>query len=367
MGCATQQCEQPPLAEQPGREPYAPSWVSTLMGAAAGKLLIAISGAIYFFRGLKSGYLWYDKATETVSVTDPSFASNTPRSTKWGRLAKVVPSSRQVYDADSESCQSQVTQEVASQEIGERTDGLLALINFADCGDVPTDQQADGQSRMDALSVDGLDGCVPADGGFLVGVPSESIKGRFRIITWSWKLMKQFQLSTAQAPVLDPSSATWENAIPLVLIRDGGSDTNPCYRLRTPSRRPAMLPETATKGDILVWDGEKWVASKNAGTGGALHMLDSRQTLFSAHATTGDISVTMPEFPDTDKDVYALLTATIVDTTVGGNTIQIDGVSIISSAVQGVWQVTAKVKKSMTFHHVRTAGSISLAVDGYYY
>lgn len=297
VACGPTPCPTPPTSSQTGREPYNPTWASTLLGAVTGKLLVLLETGIHYLRPLRSGYLRYNAADESISLDDSlPFVSDIPRETDFGFVAKVVPGLRRVCDADGNAV-DEPTQNLASQTVNERDDGAIMLGNLPDLGQMIGNEAADieRQIRFDRLIPAAYDG--NADGlGFLVRTPITQQRGRETRIISKWSLMQSLRLRRSHLGLVEKDTAEDESALSLVAIPiPGGTEDNPLYALKILNRAISHLPTGSDlqQGDTIQWDGARWVPLRRGLT---FYPLDNVTRLI-ARTSAGTVAVTFPNFP----------------------------------------------------------------------
>ena len=262
-GCASNACPSPPTSSQTGRTAYCPTWVTTLLGAVSGKLMIIKNGCIHYLRSCKSGMIYYNGETEEISVGDAPYVSNVPRETRFGKLAKVVTTTRKKPTTDECSeCTEEAVQELGSQVMNLRNDGQLVVANQPQQGELPAcTPDGELETRLDYLDPSDYDGCDPY--GFLIGVRGEKRIGRTTVSTMFWHLLKKLKLrSSMLAPIPSTSAAGGKKL--LAFPTSGGTDTDPCYQIKMVEGSPSdTLPENAVKCDGVVNDGTGWKAFRH--------------------------------------------------------------------------------------------------------
>lgn len=262
-GCAANDCPSPPTSNQTGRSAYCPTWVSTLLGGITGKLLIIKNDCLNYLRTCKSGALYYNAETEEITVGDAPFVSATPQETKFGFLAKVVPTTRKTPTSDECSeCTEVATQELASQLMNLRNDGQLVVANAPLPSELPAcSPDGDAQTRLDYLDPTDYTGCD--EYSFLIGVPGTKRVGRTTISTMFWHLLRKLRFRSSMLAPIKSADASGGKKV-LAFPTDGGTDADPCYQLRMVEGSALdTLPSNAVKCDSTVFDGEGWKAFRH--------------------------------------------------------------------------------------------------------
>lgn len=294
--CGPSPCPTPPTSSQTGREPYAPTWAETLLGAVTGKLLILLESGIHYLRPLRSGYLRYNVEDESISVDGSlPFISDVPKETDFGFVGKVVPGLKRVCDAEGNAVDAP-TYELAAQVVRERDDGALMLGNIPDPGQMIGNEAADlqDQLRFDRLLPTAYSG--DAEGlGFLVRAPVEQQRGRDTRIISKWALMESLKLRRSHLGLVEKGTAEAGSALSVVAVPlSGGTVDNPLYALKILNQAILHLPtDNLTAGATIQWNGTAWVAVKR---GLAFYPLENATRLIS-RTTAGTEAVTFPNFP----------------------------------------------------------------------
>lgn len=322
--CRPTQCPSPPVSEVPERTPYCAGWVDKVTTKAAGMLTLFLEGCIYKLWSKCSGFVYYDRETEQVSVQDPKFVSSIPKESSAGFLAKVVPTVHTVCVDGQDNCQTEIRQELAAQLLGEASCGRLLIGNSPLCGDVPVAQSADLDKQVHVDYLDAPDhedlGC-PAGVRFLVKTQGVRGPSGRQVVCEQWSLMRRFVLRGSDwgtLPAGSPLEAT--GYIPVLVPVPGGVENDPCFELRMSSQKLNQgLPTTAENCDTVVFEGkgtvdEGWKARPK---GLSSHPTERTDLFTSNNTGTGALTLTPPEQPlNVCGDLYAELEI-IIGTTAG--------------------------------------------------
>jgi len=207
--------------------------------------------------------LYYNAETEEITVGDAPYVSATPKETKFGFLAKVVPTTRKTPTSDECSdCTDVATQELASQLMDKRNDGRLVVANVPLPGELPAcSPDADVQTRLDYLEPKDYTGCD--DYSFLIAVDGEKRVGRTTVKTKFWHFLRKLRFRSSMLAPIKAADASGGKKV-LAFPTGGGTDTDPCYQLRMVEGSPSdTLPSNAVKCDSAVYDGEGWKAFRH--------------------------------------------------------------------------------------------------------
>jgi len=299
-------CPTPLTSSQVTRTPYCPGWVDTLFGSYVGKLIIKVGSCLHFLRSAANGWIRYDAATESVSVDSaPPFASNNPSGAQFGYLAKTIPTISQRFDETLGVCVSTGTQEIGSQVLDERSDGMLIVGNRPVSGELPVLQSADAANQTRLDYVDPLvaedQPSVSTDIGFLVNVPTTRNSGGQSYLTTAWMRMKRFRLRKSQwgeaATDTEKGSAKQAVFVPV----SGGTTGDGALELRfldaPPSDAAANFPSTKSQDDTLFYNdpdgvgghasyGLGWVAFPR---GKGMHMMPLN-AIISSDTDAGEVN-----------------------------------------------------------------------------
>lgn len=256
-------CPTPLTSSQVTRTPYCPSWVDTLFGSYVGKLIIKVGSCLHFLRSAANGWIRYDAATESVSVDSaPPFASNNPSGAQFGYLAKTIPTISQRFDETLGVCVSVGTQEIGSQVLDERSDGMLIVGNRPVSGELPVLQSADSANQTRFDYVDPLvaedQPSVDTDIGFLASVPTTRNSGGQSYITSAWMRVKKFRLRKSQwGEASSPEEKGAARQAVFVPV-SGGTTGDGALELRyldaPPSDAAANFPSTKSQDDTLFYN-----------------------------------------------------------------------------------------------------------------
>lgn len=255
--CRPTVCPTPPVSEVPERTPYCASWVDKVTTRAAGMLLMVLEGCVYKLWSKCSGFVYYDKDTEQISVQDPKYVSSIPKETRFGFLAKVVPSVHTVCVDGVDSCQQEIRQELASQVMDEASCGNLVIARVPLCGDVPVEQSGDlaKQVRFDYLAPPNHEdvGC-PEEIRFLVSYPGTRGPSQNRVECEQWSKMYRLKMRGSQWGFIPTGSPLESSAKQVVLVQvAGGTEDDPCFELRVLESLTGGIPNGAANCDALVW------------------------------------------------------------------------------------------------------------------
>lgn len=264
-----------------------------------------VEDSIQFFRARKSGYLFYTADSEMVSVENPPFLSNDPVEVEYGFLAKVSTEVCRGCDPDTGVVTDTVVQKLASQVMGDRSEGQLVLASAPKCGQT-SDQDADKQVRFDYLSPSRHEGCERGV-GFLVRVPVTVGNGRNEEVVSEWRLMEQMRMRASQLGYIERDTAEAQSSLLIVAsLVDGGTTDDPCYRLKILRAQSRGLPTAPANGDTIYWSSadEQWKAVKR---GLSFHPLSESENalVIPTRTSPGTSAVVLPDFPtDAPGDVW---------------------------------------------------------------
>lgn len=251
--CGKQTCPTPPVSDAEDIETYCPPWLEGVRSSSIGKLLLKVGATcLYTLRSKCTGFLRYDATTEQVTVDgNPPFVSDTPQTTSWGFIAKVVNRAHLLCRDGQNDCPMEVRQELAAQLVEQVQEGQLAVLVKPPCGAVPLSDAADldKQYGVHALDPDERKGCEPAL--ILVRVGNK------------WQLMSQLKFPVSQIGRVTPAELV--GARPPLFVRVGGTDENPCYALKVNDRQANNeLPANAGNCEIAVFNAESgaWEAKQ---------------------------------------------------------------------------------------------------------
>jgi hypothetical protein len=378
--CGKQTCPTPPVSDAEDIETYCPSWLQGVRTSTIGKLLLKVGAScMYTLKSKCTGFLRYDATTEQVTVDgNPPFVSDTPQTTSWGFIAKVVNRAHLLCRDGQNDCPMEVRQELAAQLVEQVQEGQLAVLVKPPCGAVPLSDSADldKQYGVHALDPDERKGCEPAL--ILARVGNE------------WQLMSQLKFPVSQIGRVTPAELV--GARPPLFVRVGGTDENPCYSLKVNDRQANNeLPANAGNCEIAVFNSESgaWEAKRRGYShyeikpslenDGTLPTWDFQRSVNMASAV--DVPLTdIPQPICTDGKVFVelelwlqLLDGPSNSATVGR--ITIDGQSMVSTnsgLTRRVWRtvrldVTGKTTISVRIHRTAGSGDIagSLKILGY--
>ncbi len=276
------------------------------MGATIGKLLLLVGSTIQYFRGLSSGWMFYNAQTEEITVQNPPFISSNPTETEFGFLAKVTSEVRRSCDPVTGEITATIMQQLSSQVLNATREGLIVVASFPECGQLSGDAavDADKQMRLDYLTPDRHEGCE-AGVGFLIRVPKAIQGGRNAQIAYEWRVMEQMRMRASQLGLIASGADEMNSALPIVAVPvSGGTDADPCYRLKILNMPVLALPTDAEVGDTITWNGTKWVKAKR----GITYFPLETPVRLTSSAGTATKSVTMLEYPtDAVGRVFARL------------------------------------------------------------
>ncbi len=318
--CRPAQCPSPPTSDAEERVPYCASWVEKVTTKAAGMLLMVLEGCIYKLWSKCSGFVYYDKDTEQISVQDPKFVSSVPQETPYGFLAKVVPTVHTVCVDGQDACQQEIRQELASQVMNLASCGGLVIARAPLCGDVPVQQSGDlaKQVRFDYLDpVDHEDAGCPDMVRFLVSYPGRRGPSNSQVDCQQWSGMYRLKLRGSQWGFIPSGDPLEAGAKPVVVVQvAGGTTENPCFELRVLENQAAGIPEGTKNCQTLRYRG---FGTADAGwkleDDGLLYRpLSAPVTVLNVTAP-GTTTVILPQFPtDICGKIVARFQATIAAT-----------------------------------------------------
>ena len=296
--CRPSVCPSPPVSEVPERAPYCASWVDKLTTKAAGMLVMILEGCIYKLWSKCSGFVYYDKTTEQISVQDPKYVSAIPKESRFGFLAKVVPTIHTVCVEGDDACQQEIRQELASQVMNEASCGNLVIARAPLCGDVPVEQSGDldKQVRLDYLAPPNHEdvGC-PEEIRFLVSYPGTRGPTNKKVECEQWSKMYRLKLRGSQWGFIPSGSPLESSAKQVVVVQvPGGSEEDPCFELRVLEEGSGGIPNGTANCQMLIWRGtgteeEGWKAEN---TGVRKFYLAAAQTLiYGANANLSQYAV----------------------------------------------------------------------------
>lgn len=302
--CGPPTCPQPPVSESDERIPHCPGWTSLLKNAVAGKLMVVLEGCIYFLKSKCTGYVHYDADTESVTIKHPDAVSSLPRESRWGWLAKVIPTTRKVCVDGQDACAEEVHQELAAQVMNQAKCGQLVVARPPLCGEVNkgNDMNPDTQVRLDFLNPDNHEevGC-PSEVRFLVGRPG-NLGDAAQTACMMWSLMRRLTMLRSQLGQVETGTPDEEAAfLPIFIPVAGGAVDDPCYQLRLSQRRVnAGLPTVADDCDTVEFRGkgtpsEGWKAVPK---GLSFHPVALQDLFTTGNAgTAGTMDLDLPDFP----------------------------------------------------------------------
>lgn len=309
--CGPAKCPQPPLSQAEERSPYCQDWVSLLTTEAAGRLLIAIEGCLFFLKSKCSGVVWFNADTEQVDIRFPDFVSSLPKENNYGFLAKVVPTIRRVCVDGVDGCEEEVHQELAAQVMGQSDCGDIMIARPPLCGEIPPTSagNADAQTHVDYLDApnhEDIAGCV-ADLRFLVSYPGT--RGDVANTPCrKWSLMRRLKMRLSQWGLIvkgDPLESTARRLVAIPVA--GGTEDDPCYELRMIESNTGGIPTGTENCQILRFRGfgteaAGWKAEK----GGLMFYPVERKDLFtSTNVGTAAFTIELPDYPtDACGDVW---------------------------------------------------------------
>lgn len=253
--CANNSCPAPPVSEAEDIETVCEPWVAALRTRAFGRLLLKFgSNCLYTLKSKCSGFLYYDATSENVMVDgQPPFVSSAPQTTSWGFLAKVLTRQKTLCIDGVDVCSQEGRQELAAQLVEEVQCGELAVIQRPKCGTVPLNESADLEKQV------GVHVLKPGE-----RTTCESARFLVRVESTDPECPKYQVMQGIKLPQSDIGVATTQelaSAKPPIWIRDGGTDENPCWKLKVNNRSASNeLPANATACQIPVFDGEQWEA-----------------------------------------------------------------------------------------------------------
>jgi hypothetical protein len=342
------------------------------------------SNCLYTLKSKCSGFLYYDATSENVMVDgQPPFVSSAPQTTSWGFLAKVLTRQKTLCVDGVDVCSQEGRQELAAQLVEEVQCGELAVIQRPKCGTVPLNESADLEKQV------GVHVLKPGD-----RTTCESAKFLVRVESNDPECPKYQVMQGIKLPQSDIGVATTQelaSAKPPIWIRDGGTDENPCWKLKVNNRSASNeLPANASPCQVAIFTGEQWEA-KDAGLA-YFHVASSTEFSLSTPigfwtktASMGAAeTVTLPTVPQprcTDGKVLARIELWC-DVSLGASSsgtqaeITIDGtayLAISNGAGYTGWRtieldVTGKTSLSVRLFRTSGSGAIrgSLNVLGYY-
>lgn len=285
-GCTAPTCPTPPVVDDEGRDPYCPGWLSELLQQSHGKVLIVADDCLYLLNSKCDGYLHYDPITEEVTVQEPRFVDATPRETRFGFLAKVVPTTKNLCIDDNDECPAEIRQELAAQLMETASCGDLVIATAPGCGELPRGEETDAayQIRLDKLDP-GEIGNMCVDGLRIFGwYPSYKTIGGARVPCKRWVSMPRIKMRLSQWEEVGAGTEDETNSIGVRLVPvAGGTTGDKCYELRA-SR---FVPTPA---------------------GISFHPLTDRQLLANDVAVSTTTPVALDDFPTAaaaEGDVWA--------------------------------------------------------------
>lgn len=303
--CRPAACPSPPVSEVPEAVPYCASWVDRVTTRAAGYLALFLEGCIYKLKSKCSGFVYFDRETEQVSVQDPKFVSSVPKENNYGFLAKAVPTVHTVCVEGEDACQQEIRMELAAQVIGQRSCGQLMVGVSPLCGDVPVSQSGDLEKQvhldyLDAPNHEDL-GC-PAGVRFLVMTPGTRGPSGRQVVCDQWSLMRRFVLRGSDWGTLAAGSPLEASGyVPVLVPVPGGADNDPCFELRMSSQKLAQgLPTTAENCDTVEFrnKGTELEGWKAVPKGLSFHPIEDRPIVFtSTNASSATAIRTLPDYP----------------------------------------------------------------------
>lgn len=241
--CGPRTCPAPPTVSPSAPDPYKPGWLAKLSETFAGRAIIAIGDYLYLLKSKCSGYLHYDANTDQISVQNPPFVSAIPKETRFGFVAKVVPTRTLICDDASESCGSEVRQELAAQILEAASCGDLVVTRPPDCGELPVDESADAdkQARFDVLTPKEL-GASECPGEVRFLMKRDGKRGKVDANCWLW--MRRLRMAQSQwGPLLAGNTAIPSVQLIGLIPVVGGDEDDPCFEMRMID--PTLVPSNA--------------------------------------------------------------------------------------------------------------------------
>lgn len=383
--CRPAQCPTPPVSDVPERVPYCASWTAKLTTKVAGMLVMVLEGCLYKLWSKCSGFVYYDRESEQISVQDPKFVSAVPKETSFGFLAKVVPTVHTVCVDGQDSCQQEIRQELASQVMGMASCGDLVIARAPLCGDVPVQQSGDlaKQVRFDVLDPpdheDAGVGC-PEVVRFLVSYPGTRGPSNGAVACKQWSEMYRLKLRGSQWGFI-PSGSPLEGSAKQVVLTQvaGGTDADPCFELRALESGQGGLPSDPDNCSTIIFRGKGtvdagWKEAKNVAL---FHGFDAPVNILITNSG-GTKNVTLPNFPeDPCGPVWPVFQTEIFLSNINNSVIVNLGAYRIAGCEGGASQggfaqqeARARVTSaSVAFTVTLSAGALNLNINliGYYY
>lgn len=384
-GCVNNSCPAPPISEAEDIDTVCESWVEALRPRAFGRLLLKFGAScLYTLKSKCSGYLFYDATTENVSVDgQPPFVSSNPQTTSWGFLAKVLTRQKTLCVDGVDVCTQEGRQELAAQLVEEVQCGEIAVIQRPKCGVVPLNESADLEKQVGVHVLKPSDRTSCESASFLVRVETTDPNCP--------KYQKMQGIKLLQSDIGVATTQELASAKPPLWVRDGGTDENPCWKLKVNNRSASNeLPANASACQIPVFDGEQWVA-QDGGLGFvpvAASVANSLSTPIGFWTKTASMgaaeTVTLPTVPQPrcpngkvwaeielwgDASFGASSSVTQADIIIDGTTY------LMASTTNGnaVWRtikldITGKTSLSVRLLRVTGSGSVrgALNILGYY-
>ena len=297
--CSPAPCPPPAISESPN-DPYCPGWTAQLTSTPSGAVLVTKEGCLYKLRSRCSGLLSFDHETEQVSVEDPRLVSAVPRETRFGFLAKVVPTVHSLCPEAGDECAQEVRQELAAQFLGLKNCGELAILTGPTCGELPPgeDANADNQVRVDKMEpADGASSCL--DGFHFLGFANSTITaGNTQTVCRKWFKLPRIKLRLSGWKAVKSGSADDLAGLSVVLVKvGGGTEADPCYELRAVDGGSSRVPVGKDCGDSIIWnDAKKQYASVKGGL--RFFPLDTPQQVLTLQGSTlPNTAIMLNEFP----------------------------------------------------------------------
>jgi hypothetical protein len=256
--CGTQTCPSPPVSEAEDLDSYCPSWVQQLRTTTLGKLVLkAGASCLYTLKSKCSGWLYFDASTENVKVdANPPFVRDNPQTTAWGFIAKVLNRPQMICKDGFNDCPMEGRQELAAQLVEKVQKGQIAIITKPECGTVPIADSADLNKQVGIHELDPREHTSCKEAEFLVRIGGTCDAPE-------WAVMRQIKMPISQLGKVTTSELA--SAKPVLWVRSGGTEENPCYILKLNDRSANNeLPANAGNCEIAVFNSESgiWEAKK---------------------------------------------------------------------------------------------------------